>query len=1135
MAGSLRLRLLSAGIITIGLVVAPAVAHADTGSSASSSAPADAQSAPDEATASAIAQAYGHAVVVTGDMTSTEQTSALPDGTMQLSESSVPVRAQDATGAWQPLDLDLSADSSGMLAPALTASPVEFSAGGSGPMARVHSPDGSWLSVSWPGGSLPMPTVSGATATYGAVYPGVDLVLTATPIGMSEVLVVESAQAAANPALSAVSFGVSGATLSVEPGTGNSAGLAASPSASSGSAAVAASDGLSAPSPAWWDSQGAGASAAGPGGDQSTDPVPDAVSSSAVTVNAGSVASQPGLTYPVYVDPTWPETQDNYMYVDATFPNIGYYDGAGGADACAPVGYVDAAWSADGQQHTDRSMWQMDLTKVAGKDIVSAEFEAKEVWSSTNHDATEVDLRTIPTGFGTGTTWNNQPAQGPVQDSKDLDAGWVQGATTSCPAATSGDTQVGWDATAATAAAVGAGRTYVDFELAATNADETNQNPDSWKKFRSATTLQIDYISYPSAPTMWLQECSRTPGMIAGDQMHSGDKYWSGSGMFYLSMQSDGNLVLYKATTTHVASPATALWSTQTNGEGGDNYATLQSDGNLVLYSADTGTALWQSGTSGKQMAHLVIQDDGNLVGYNSSQSNPQGNPLWYSNTRQNSTSPAFSCYTTSVVPHLDATSTSPDGLNLTYIWTLHNNATGTDSTWDQQTQPYASGAVANLKMNTMAAGSYYFTVQACAAEYNVRACTPSGKFSFVIDTTPPPAPTLSVVSGNVSTSASTHQGVVGQEGPNQEVMSINPGTSTDTWGFTYAILPTGAQTVFPTNPACGTSINGFVTVCGQVGQPIQVQVDMPSELSQMTAEAFDLAGNVASNSSSPTSFYAQPDTSVSTSSNAGHAWLTDTGNDPSLSTNQASAGSVCPAPTTSDSADPAGTGADLSALGTGVCDTYDPTAPPTQPGNSTLTFPGTTAGNATTSKTGSTQNVINTSASFSVGSWVYLPALPTAGSTQTFMSEKGSANSGFFLQAVPTTSNGTAGAAWQFCLDTQTSHVVQSCVTSAANSVSAGQWWFVSGVYDAQDRLLMLYWNTDGRASTPTVASVAAVTGPSATGALELGGAWANSAAANPFTGSLLDPFAAQAVFGSTQLPDAANLQAPAHYTYPQ
>jgi CHAP domain len=83
---------------------------------------------------------------------------------------------------------------------------------------------------------------------------------------------------------------------------------------------------------------------------------------------------------------------------------------------------------------------------------------------------------------------------------------------------------------------------------------------------------------------------------------------------YRLSMQTDGNLVLY--TSSHYA-----LWSSRTNGKGGQN-AVMQGDGNFVVYTAgsrDEHQALWASGTNGHPGATLAVQDDGNVVIYENS------------------------------------------------------------------------------------------------------------------------------------------------------------------------------------------------------------------------------------------------------------------------------------------------------------------------------------------------------------------------------------------------------------------------------------------------------------------------------------------------------------------------------------
>jgi hypothetical protein len=117
----------------------------------------------------------------------------------------------------------------------------------------------------------------------------------------------------------------------------------------------------------------------------------------------------------------------------------------------------------------------------------------------------------------------------------------------------------------------------------------------------------------PAAPT----KPTACGGLKAGEGLSQGDSVKSCDGRFELAMQSDGNAVLY--------SEGNALWSTATNGKGGD-VLVMQGDGNLVVYST-TGCALWNSVTEGHAGATLALQDDGNLVVYGG------GRALWNTGT----------------------------------------------------------------------------------------------------------------------------------------------------------------------------------------------------------------------------------------------------------------------------------------------------------------------------------------------------------------------------------------------------------------------------------------------------------------------------------------------------------------------
>ncbi len=105
-------------------------------------------------------------------------------------------------------------------------------------------------------------------------------------------------------------------------------------------------------------------------------------------------------------------------------------------------------------------------------------------------------------------------------------------------------------------------------------------------------------------------------GLKSGEGLGPAEHVLSCDGRFDLVMQADGNAVMY--------SHDLALWESRTNGKGG-YLLSMEHEGNLVVYS-ETGCALWDSNTDHHDGATLALQDDGNLVVYD------DGKALW--NTR---------------------------------------------------------------------------------------------------------------------------------------------------------------------------------------------------------------------------------------------------------------------------------------------------------------------------------------------------------------------------------------------------------------------------------------------------------------------------------------------------------------------
>ena len=104
---------------------------------------------------------------------------------------------------------------------------------------------------------------------------------------------------------------------------------------------------------------------------------------------------------------------------------------------------------------------------------------------------------------------------------------------------------------------------------------------------------------------------------MPGQRLVAGAQLTSATGGYVLTMQADGNLVLY-------ASDRRILFATYTAGNP-DAYLQFQTDGDLILW---TGTRrLWATNTIGGPQSVLILQEDGNLVLYA-----PGHQASWWSN-----------------------------------------------------------------------------------------------------------------------------------------------------------------------------------------------------------------------------------------------------------------------------------------------------------------------------------------------------------------------------------------------------------------------------------------------------------------------------------------------------------------------
>ncbi len=111
--------------------------------------------------------------------------------------------------------------------------------------------------------------------------------------------------------------------------------------------------------------------------------------------------------------------------------------------------------------------------------------------------------------------------------------------------------------------------------------------------------------------------------LFSGQSLLPGQSLQSDNQWFTLTMQSDGNVVLYNT-------QPKPLWATHTGpGQFTPSGLIMQTDGNLVLYDT-SGQPHWESNTPGNPGAFLNVQDDGNLVVYREgSTTQTANNALW--------------------------------------------------------------------------------------------------------------------------------------------------------------------------------------------------------------------------------------------------------------------------------------------------------------------------------------------------------------------------------------------------------------------------------------------------------------------------------------------------------------------------
>ncbi|RAG80376.1 hypothetical protein DN069_38465 [Streptacidiphilus pinicola] len=409
------------------------------------------------------------------------------------------------------MDATLVANSSGGFSPKAAANPLSISAGGTGPLATMTAPDGKALSLTLPF-TLPAPTVSGDAATYANVLPDTDLVVTATVRGdISEVLVVKTAAAAANPALSTLNISMSGPGLTISADSQNNlqADVAnttttdffapaptmwdSSTGSSTGTAGAKAMATMSAPS-----STGSSdaSTATGPGGGAHSAVMPTTVSGSTVTLKpVSSVLSGSNIHYPVFIDPSWMNWQASvpfWTWTQSAYPDQNNFGHTGSSDTDFP-GVGTCGYYANGgscsPNDTERTYYQFDTSKITGYTVNTATLKLQEYssadWSCTNTYAVSLYLAN---GISTSTTWNHPPGEGSMGLTDHVGGSGSSNCHDNVP--------FSFDVTSKVQDAATSPWQHIAFGL---RGDESNVN--AFKRLVHEPTLTMTYDITPNTPT----------------------------------------------------------------------------------------------------------------------------------------------------------------------------------------------------------------------------------------------------------------------------------------------------------------------------------------------------------------------------------------------------------------------------------------------------------------------------------------------------------------------------------------------------------------------------------------------------------------------------------------------------------
>lgn len=451
---------------------------------------------------------------------------AEPSGELTLDTSIAAVRTRvDAPpGEWREIDISLERTGDG-LTPAAPALPLEFSDGGDEPLARIGR-DGHELALTWPE-ALPTPVVEGTQATYPDVLPGADLVVSVLPdgTGFSEVLVVQSPEAAANPALAEFDLGLD-ISADVELVSSKSGGFEV---VDQGGEQVFVS-----PPPIMWDSSGGlddeaaldeelgGLSTQGQS--ESADVAVrsrsalkgDRIAEVATQVSDGAISlvpdkemlTDPDTEWPVYIDPGVSGSRNAWTMIQSAWPTSAAFrfSGTEGMGYCAVARESNCV-----RNNIKRLAWTFGgLGVVRGADVSSATFSA---YGTHSYNCTRryVWVYRI-NAIDSGSNWRNK-------------SGWWDGRRVAAkqiahrPNCPKQQDKPHWFEFGVSEAARWAANSSNTLSLGMRALNESVMTA-GWKRYRWDAKLSVTYNHPPNKPTGLRTSSSSTTGCRAPEDRH---------------------------------------------------------------------------------------------------------------------------------------------------------------------------------------------------------------------------------------------------------------------------------------------------------------------------------------------------------------------------------------------------------------------------------------------------------------------------------------------------------------------------------------------------------------------------------------------------------------------------------------